>query len=307
MADLNYTPEALAKKRSEAAVIYHRFTLLIPLYGEEAIYCFVEGYDMPYYRSIVRNVCRKEPVEIKCHGKGTVIAANLFIEAKDDCKKYVKRYFVDCDFDCNDSLSDTIFVTDGYAIENYYLSDKCVSSILETEFKISKTEYRENHDKCMELFHNEHNKFFEATLLLNAWYSCLYQNQEWNRSGVSLDNIFPKEWLDLRIGRIQHCYSIADIEKKFNAAPKMEEYKISKKMDELRVLGPFRSRGKYEMQFLFEFLSFIKNEPKKNRVYSVASCSLPFQQNTMISTFSQYAEVTDSLYYYIENGKRKDE
>lgn len=77
-------------------------------------------------------------------------------------------------------------------------------------------------------------------------------------------------------------------------------------MDELRALGPFRSRGKYEMQFLFEFLSFIKNEPKKSRVYSVASCSLPFQQNTMISTFSQYAEVTESLYYYIENGKREN-
>lgn len=86
MADLNYTPEALAKKRGEAAVIYSRFTLLIPQYGEDAIYCFVEGYDMPYYRAIVRNVCRKEPVEIKCNDKRAVIAANQFIEAKDDCK-----------------------------------------------------------------------------------------------------------------------------------------------------------------------------------------------------------------------------
>ena len=306
MADLNYTPEALAKKRNEAAVIYSRLTLLISQYGENAIYCFVEGYDMPYYRAIVRNVCRKEPVEIKCNGKGTVIAANQFIEAKDDCKKYAKRYFVDRDFDSNESLPDTIFVTDGYSIENYYLSDKCVGSILETEFKMSKAEYRENHDKCMKLFHDEHSKFFEGTLLLNAWYSCLYQNQEWSRNNVSLDNIFPKEWLDLRIGRISHRYSIADIEEKFNEAPKIEEYKISKKMDELRSLGPFRSRGKYEMQFLFEFLSFIKNEPKKSRVYSVASCSLPFQQNTMISTFSQYAEVTETLYYYVENGKRKN-
>ena len=49
-----------------------------------------------------------------------------------------------------------------------------------------------------------------------------------------------------------------------------------------------------------------KNEPKKNRVYSVASCSLPFRKNTMISTFSQYADVTESLYRYIEKGVRID-
>lgn len=304
MTDYNYTPEAFIKKRGEAAVIYSKFTLLIPQYGENAVYCFVEGYDMPYYRAIIRNVCRKEPVEIKCNGKESVIAANNFIETREDCKKYLKRYFVDRDFDNNEMLSDTIFITDGYAIENYYLSDKCVSSILETEFKISKVEHQANHIKCMSLFHQEHNKFFEGTLLLNAWYSSLYHNIDWNRTDVSLDISFPKEWLNLKIGNITHNYTLADIEAKFDKAPKLEKNTIIKKMEELRTLGPFRSRGKYEIQFLFEFLSFIKNEPKKKRVYSVASCSLPFQQNTIISTFSQYADVSDKLYHYIEIGKR---
>ena len=84
----------------------------------------------------------------------------------------------------------------------------------------------------------------------------------------------------------------------------MKEEAILKSQDELKVLGASWSRGKYEMQFLYEFLSFIKNEPKKKRVYSVAPCYLPFQQKTMISTFSQYAEVSDRLYQYIETGKR---
>lgn len=303
MADLNYTPDAFAQKRNEAAVIYSKLALLIPQYGEDAVYCFVEGYDMPYYRAIVRNVSRKEPVEIKCNGKSSVIAANKYIESKDDCAKYTKRFFVDRDFDNNDSLPDSIFVTDGYAIENYYLSDKCVSGILETEFKMSKAEYQEKHKKCMDFFHQEHDKFFEGTLLFNAWYYCLYHNPEWNRNDVSLDSTFPKEWLDINIGKISYKYSIADIEKKYDAAPKIEECDVFKRKEELKSLGPFRARGKYEIQFLFEFLRFIKNEPKKNRVYSVASCSLPFQQNTMISTFSQYADVSERLYKYIETGK----
>lgn len=306
MVDYNYSPQALAKKRGEAAVIYSRFALLIPQYGEDAVYCFVEGYDMPYYRAIVRNVNRKNPVEIKCNGKGNVIAANKYIEGREDCKKYTKRYFVDRDYDSNDSLPNTIFVTDGYAIENYYLTDSCVSSILETEFKMSKAEYKTNHDRCMALFHQEHQKFFEGTLLLNAWYRCLYQSPLWNRSDVSLDISFPKEWLDLNIGNIVYSYTLEDIEKKFDKAPKLETNDIHKNKCELRALGPSRSRGKYEMQFLFEFLNMIKNEPKKNRVYSVAPCSLPFQQNSMVSTFSQYAEVPDGLYKYIETGIRTD-
>ena len=136
MTELKFTPNRLAKKRDDASVIYTRFTLLIPQFGEDSIYCFVEGYDMPYYRSVVKHVCNKEPVGIICNGKKSVIAANLLIESKKEYRKYRKRYFVDRDFDNNDSLPNTIFITDGYAIENYYLSDKCVSSILETEFKI---------------------------------------------------------------------------------------------------------------------------------------------------------------------------
>lgn len=304
MADYNYTPEALARKRGEASVIYSRFTLLIPQYGEDAVYCFVEGYDMPYYRAIVQNVHRKEPVEIRCNGKASVIAANHFIEGREDCEKYIKRYFVDRDFDSNEALSDTIFITDGYSIENYYLSDKCVGCILETEFKISKVEHRDSYNKCMDLFHQEHEKFFEGTLLLNSWYSSLYNDPDWNRSDVCLGSSFPNEWMNLNIGAITHSYSLIDIETKFHKAPKLDERMITEQMQVLRNLGPFRSRGKFEIQFLFAFLSYIKNEPKKHRIYSVAPCSLPFLQNTMISTFSQYADVSPGLYYYIEEGKR---
>ena len=305
MTEQNFTPDALAKKRGEASVIYSKFTLLIPQFGEDAIYCFVEGYDMPYYRSIVQNVCRKVPVEIKCNGKSSVIAANIFIEAKEDCKRFTKRYFVDRDYDNNDSLPNTVFITDGYAIENYYLSDKCVSSILETEFKMSRADYHDEYTKCMDLFHSEHEKFLEGISLFNAWYSCLYNNPDWDRSDVSLDDSFPKEWLSLKIGDISYSYNLSDIEMKYNKAPHIDKSLIIEEKAKLQAKGYLFYRGKYEIQFLFEFLRFIQNEPNKSRVYSVASCSIPFYQNTMLSTFSQYADVTDKLYKYIETGIRQ--
>ena len=146
-------------------------------------------------------------------------------------------------------------------------------------------EHSANHTKCMDFFKQEHEKFFEGTLLLNAWYSCLYQNPAWNRAEVSLDDSFPSEWLDLDIGNITHNYTQADIEAKFHKAPKIDEESVNARVAELRALGYLRLRGKFEIQFLFAFLSFLKNEPRNNRKYTVASCSLPFQQNTMISTF----------------------
>jgi len=304
MTDQNFTPNALAKKRADASVIYSRFTLLIPLYGEDAIYCFVEGYDMPYYRPIVQNVCQNPPVEIICNGKSSVIAANIFIEAKEDSRRYAKRYFVDRDFDNNDNLPDTIFITDGYAIENYYLSDRCVSSILETEFKMSRVKYPDNYTNCMDLFHSEHEKFLEGISLFNAWYSCLYNSPVWDRRDVSLDNSFPKEWLSLKIGDIRYSYKLSDIEKKYKNAPQLEDSVVYTEKAKLQAKGHMFYRGKYEMQFLFEFLRFIQNEPQKSRIYSVASCSIPFNQNTMLSTFSQYADVSENLYNYIKTGIR---
>lgn len=300
----NYTPAALASRINEAAVIFSRFVLLSSSYGDDAIYCFVEGYDMPYYRAIIYSVCRKEPIEIKCNGKGNVIAANTYIESMANYKHYQKRYFVDHDFDNNDNIPSTIFITDGYSIENYYLSDKCVGSILETEFKMSRAVHHDKYTKCMDFFHSEHNRFLEGTLLLNAWYSCLYASSEWNRKDVSLEDEFPAEWLSLKIGNIHYSYNLSDIEKKYNKAPHIEEITIKEEKSKLQAKGHMFYRGKYEMQFLFEFLKFIQNEPKKSRVYSVASCPIPFFQNTMLSTFSQYADVSDNLYKYIETGIR---
>ncbi len=304
MVDHNYTPGALARKLNDVAVIYSRFLLLVSHYGENAVYCFVEGYDMPYYRAIVRNVVRKEPVEIKCNGKAGVIAANLFIEGREDCRKYTKRYFVDRDYDSNEKIPVTVFVTDGYSIENYYLSEACVGAILEVEFKMSKAVCLDEYQRCMNLFRQEHRIFFEATLLFNAWYSCIYQSQDWDRNEVSLDIRFPKDWLKLMIGNIRCNYTLLDIEAKYDKVPKIDKMLIKERVNKLKALGPYYSRGKYEMQFLFEFLSFLKNEPKKNRLYTVAPCSLPFQQNSMISTFSQYADVTDNLFDYVKTGKR---
>ena len=107
-----------------------------------------------------------------------------------------------------------------------------------------------------------------------------------------------------KIGEISYSYNLSDIEKKYNKAPHIEELVISNVKAELQAKGYMFYRGKYEMQFLFNFLKFIQNEPKKSRIYSVAPCSIPFNQDTMLSTFSQYADVSINLCNYLKTGIR---
>lgn len=299
-----FTPEALVAKSESSPVVFTKFTLLIDKYGEDVVYCFVEGYDMPYYLSPVRMLLGKEPVEVPCHGKDNVINANKYIESKPEYTHYTKRYFVDRDYTNNDGIPDSVYITDGYAIENYYLTDSCVSKILRNEFKFDIVEHAKEFDACIEFYHQEHEKFENAIRLFNAWYCCLHQDTSWNHKDVSLGTTFPDDWLDCNIGSFTASYTLADIQTKYPKAPIIPEEKLSEMEVILNEKGWFYMRGKYEMQFLFTFLQYLKNEPKKKRVYTVAPCPIPFYSNTMISTFSQYADQPESLRYYITEGKR---
>lgn len=52
-------------------------------------------------------------------------------------------------------------MTDGYSIENYYLSEACVGAILEVEFKMSKAVCLDEYQRCMNLFRQEHRIFLK--------------------------------------------------------------------------------------------------------------------------------------------------
>lgn len=299
-----YTAEALLQKAKNTSTIFARFVLTISKYGQDAVYCFVEGNDMPYYRAPIEYALHMRVVPFNCGGKDFVISANRLIEQKEEYKCFTKRYFVDRDYTSNDNVPDSIWITEGYAIENYYLTDSCVSKILEDHFKINSVDTPKNYKKCMDLYHAQHQLFDEAILLFNAWYCSLFENPKWNRKDVCLEDKFPDKWLNPNIGHISAKYTLEDIEKKFPSAPKISQDILNKKIVEMREKGWFYMRGHYEMEFLFVFLSFLKDEPKKKRKYTIQPCSLQFNQKSMIPIFSQYAHVPECLIKYIKTGSR---
>lgn len=299
-----FTPNALLSKQQESSVLFSKFNLRASEYGETAVYCFVEGYDMPYYQAPLKNILGKKVVPLSCGRKDNVLSVNQYIEQKEEYTHYAKRYFVDRDYTSNKNIPNSVWITEGYSIENYYLFDSCLTEILDIEFKTNQIDSPEIYNKCIGLFHSEHLLFEEAILPFNAWYCCLFDCPMWNRKDVSLEDTFPNEWINLNIGHIAATYTIEDVEKTYPTAPKIPQAALNAKFDYLREKGWLYMRGHYEMEFLFKFLSFLKDEPKKQKVYTVKSCSVQFNQKTMISTFSQYAHVPDCLKNYIRTGRR---
>ena len=92
----------------------------------------MEGYDAPYYstRVEITDSQSRRAEFINCGGKKGVVDTCGYIAGKPAYKKFVTLYFVDKDYDDNSALSDKIFVTDGYSVENYYASDRCVRSAI---------------------------------------------------------------------------------------------------------------------------------------------------------------------------------
>lgn len=108
------------------------FKLLVEEIGKHGYatpYCFIEGYDAPYYRKKVEAFSETIPVFISCGGKKGVVSGYNFISSKSAYSdSYKLLYFVDKDYDNNETLSDDIFITDGYSVENYYGSTDTMSS-----------------------------------------------------------------------------------------------------------------------------------------------------------------------------------
>jgi hypothetical protein len=104
----------------------------------EKLICVFEGYeDLPYYETVFNRVGNATAFSaIIAKGKDQVLALRAILQSnyyKDD----KVRFFVDHDFDGlkGHALSDDIYVTEGYSIENHLADAGILSSLLNSEFK----------------------------------------------------------------------------------------------------------------------------------------------------------------------------
>lgn len=305
ISNMEYTRDNLLKKKYEPASLYMIFANKVDEYGENKLYCFVEDYDMSYYSSPVRNNSELDWISIRCHGKKNVIGIFNYIKDMPRYSIYAKRFFVDADFDDNSTLSKEIYVTSGYSIENFYVDEDCMKKILETEYEIDPVEDRVLFERTMSLFTLRLSQFHQAVVLFNAWYACLYSDCRWNRQSVSLGATFPTDLLKYKIQEdIKATYTLADIQKKYQDAPIIDERLVEEKKKEL-LDNPQKMRGKYELEFLIKFIKFLNQDAGTRKFqYTKIIKNFSFGDNVALASLSTYSSVPKDLKNYIRTGIR---
>ena len=288
----------LTKATSTDTTSLIKFELLTSKFGDKHVSCFVEGYDMQYYISRIRDTSGKEAYAIECKGKKNVIAAFDLISIRPEYNKYKKAYFVDRDFDDNSALSNDIYVTPCYSIENLYCDVKCIKRILQYEYGLSPLDPQ--YDSVIEFYLQKQCEFHEAIALFNAWYASLKHIGIVNKV-ICLECSFPSDFIEFDFTKkIVATYTIEDIETAYPLDNTTNLELISELKKQLEVNCTANFRGKYEFQFLNGFLQYLNQDSTNAHLFIKDKKTVNCNRKQMISHFSQYAETPECLKRYIE-------
>ena len=231
------TVKKLRESLDKPQVAYQEFVLHTRK-GKDGLFCFFEGErgsDNSYYVPRIKQFTDKY-FPINCKGKERLLKVHELIKGHKEYDKYKKAYFVDRDFETPLPLHEPpIFETPCYSIENFYISIDVFEEILKNSFQVSEVD--QNYNTCLTLFAARQNEFHETVILFNAWYACLIdlRNSTGNKIGVSLDEKFPKDFIDFTLDSIKAKYDLDKIKATYPNALKVLKKDLNKKLSEFNL------------------------------------------------------------------------
>ncbi|WP_433751892.1 DUF4435 domain-containing protein [Paenibacillus amylolyticus] len=299
--------DMLKESRRGATVAFMKFTLLKERHSSDFFCCF-EGDDVKYYGARVENILKIDIDNMhffNCGGKAEVIKFYDMIN-KDDHYENVKiSYFVDKDFDgdLSEKYSTHIYQTPVYSVENYYTTISAFKKILKYEFNVTEAEH--DFKILLDLYTARQIEFHTHTKLINAWLWCqrdLYSSAE--NSKLNLDQFNLKKIVPvISLFEVTSNYTITKLEQLFPESKVITKEALDLKLEEIANVNPQeRFRGKFEIDFLFEFIESLKNELTKKEPIIKKRPGVKINQSkkNMISELSQYAYTHKSLADYLQ-------
>lgn len=298
--------EKLRNNREAAPVAYTEFVLS---YSKEKslLYCFFEGdEDKRYYR-----IRLKQKFEnFTCGGKDNVKKVHRMISEHKEYNSANTLFFIDKDYS-DEQISGNIYVTPCYSIENFYTTQEVLINILTNEFNLKETD--NDFNLILERFNLLQTKFHNELLIFNAWLACQSDLRQKNgiKTYLSIDTKVKPYFEGIVKNKLTEIRNFDDLKNidfieniLFPEAPKIEEQKLQKKIDEFKL--KFNScifRGKFELRFIVSFLQQLKNEIGQKTNKSIfekkQKCTFEFKYENIISTLSQYAVTPNCLNKFI--------
>lgn len=291
------SPDALLSKiENTDTVPFQRFVLQTNSYGKERLYCFIEGYDLPYYQHRIELITGKKCSCIDSGGKKNVISVNELIRQKAEYSKYKILYMVDSDYDDNSNVHDSIYITPCYSIENFYGTLDCYIKLIEGTYHI----YEDNpkYSLCLELYNRLSTEFINATSCFCAWYRCAKRkvNHE-----VELKESFPEQYASFTSNSITKTnYNLAVLNSDYPNVDDVTTDELNESLDYIDN-NINNIRGKYVMQFIEFIIQVLNRDSKTNKKYTDTKVEFEQNRKTLITRLSAYADTPNCLKNYVKN------
>ena len=267
----------------------------------DALFVFYEGNDNDYYYPRLQQCANRLIETIRCNGKEKVIGVYKVLVTKPEYDKYRKGFFVDKDFDLNeDPALESFYVTSGYSIENYYLTDCCMELFLKQMLNFHSGDPL--FASIMDDYRLMRQKYFDAILLFNTWYCAVKRKYGNVIEDICLDKKMPKGFVlfDYDAKDVQQQYTMADISMKYDTIkyPVTAE-ELSKAEAYLRTDLLKNHRGKYGLSFMYEYIDNLLLQLKNTSSLKAHYRKITISYDNILSILSPYADTERALIDYL--------
>ncbi len=306
---------------NEANSEHTYYTLFVQSYKKDSqnLYCFFEGYDdVRYYRIRIEHFTQKDIDEwFYCGGKDNVINAYNLIKQHSEYDLSRILFFIDKDFSNITEISNQIYVTPYYSVENFYTQRDVLKAIVRDEFKvIENTSENSDYELIFEIYDKLISDFHNETIFFNAWLACQNERREKfnEKRRLAIDDKVKKYFNNIVSEDLQTVVDLSDLKnidklkELFPDAYEISEVELNSKIEEFKQKDGCKFfRGKFELHFFVSFLNRIKEElgKKKSSFFSKKyKISLRIEFSNALSALSQYAETPECLINYLEKFKK---
>lgn len=303
--------QEVREARGKGVVAFAKFCQDRNFYNN-CLFCFLEGEDdFKYYSSRIEKYAQYDYGEIihyNCCGRKEVLKAYDLIKNKKIYDRVNKIFLIDRDYFPLRQTKKDIYQTPCYSIENFYISSKCFSKILNREFGINVSDA--DYQKCINDFEKRKEEFHKKILFFNAWlyYQMNMQQKKQDHRICIRDYKIAKLFSSIEIDELKSKFTIdlSFLKKEFPNAYNVRLSTIEK------ICHLFNKnncqqlfRGKFELDFLSRILNSLKIKNQNGTYFTTKRTSVELEPHTnLLSSLSEYADTPNDLILFLEEHKK---
>lgn len=296
----------LREARDSYAVRWHDFMNKARSHPS-VLHCFFEGQDAKYYGSRIRMLANVTHfIEYRCGGKPAVNNIIQLFSESDQYPGVVALFFVDRDFDDNTKYSShtNVYLTEGYSIENYYVSKAVLTRVLSGEFGLDPLADELEINTISERLESTFSDFVDKSRDLNAWIAAVrdYEFESPTGEKLNLADHDISSYVQPSFAGNQKNYTLNDLPERFKVGAPHSNVLNRRQAQFAEADGRIVFRGKWLLEAVRKLLEELKADRRKKPpviFQQRGRAPLQLSKSNIVSELSVYADTPESLRVFL--------